>query len=162
MPLRHLCRRRNAVRCGVQHGTGGDNSNGSGGTFFEGAMTIGCPSDTVEDSVAANIVAAGYGRTTTSIRFDVRNVATESPFKVNFNTSSRNATISYALQGTRRVSMNIVDQRGRQVASIVDGVMLAGRHEAAWNAKRVPAGVYVCRVSIDGMEEWAGKIMVGK
>ena len=42
-------------------GIGGDNSNGSAGTFYEGVMTSGFPSDTTEDAVQANIVAAGYG-----------------------------------------------------------------------------------------------------
>ena len=43
-------------------GTGGDGSNGGTGTFFEGAMTIGTPPDSVDDAVQANIVSAGYGR----------------------------------------------------------------------------------------------------
>lgn len=42
-------------------GTGGDNSNGSIGSFFEGVMTSGLPSDSAENSVQANIVGAGYG-----------------------------------------------------------------------------------------------------
>ena len=42
-------------------GTGGDGSNGGTGTFFEGAMTMGNPSDATDDLVQANIVAAGYG-----------------------------------------------------------------------------------------------------
>jgi hypothetical protein len=42
-------------------GTGGDGSNGGTGTFFEGAMTSGNPSDSVDDLIQANIVAAGYG-----------------------------------------------------------------------------------------------------
>src|SRR5262249_16809531 len=41
---------------------GGDNSNGSAGTFYEGVMTSGLPSDATENAVQANIVAAGYGR----------------------------------------------------------------------------------------------------
>ena len=41
-------------------GTGGDNSNGAQGTFYEGVMTTGYPTDDVENSVQANIVAAGY------------------------------------------------------------------------------------------------------
>jgi len=41
-------------------GTGGDNSRGSDGTFYEGVMTSGYPSDATEDAVQANIVAAGY------------------------------------------------------------------------------------------------------
>jgi len=42
-------------------GTGGDGSSGGSGTFFEGAMTSGVPSDATDDAVQANITAAGYG-----------------------------------------------------------------------------------------------------
>jgi non-reducing end alpha-L-arabinofuranosidase len=42
-------------------GVGGDNSNASAGTFFEGAMTSGFPSPACDDAVQANIVAVGYG-----------------------------------------------------------------------------------------------------
>ncbi|KAJ0415796.1 alpha-L-arabinofuranosidase B, catalytic-domain-containing protein [Aspergillus carlsbadensis] len=41
-------------------GIGGDNSNGAQGTFYEGAMTAGYPSDETEDAVQADIAAAGY------------------------------------------------------------------------------------------------------
>jgi hypothetical protein len=42
-------------------GVGGDNSNASAGTFFEGAMTAGFPDAASDDAVQANIVLAGYG-----------------------------------------------------------------------------------------------------
>jgi non-reducing end alpha-L-arabinofuranosidase len=42
-------------------GTGGDNSNASIGSFFEGAMTAGLPSDSVDNSVQSNVVSVGYG-----------------------------------------------------------------------------------------------------
>jgi hypothetical protein len=41
-------------------GTGGDNSNSDVGSFFEGVMTEGFPSDAADAAVQANIVAAGY------------------------------------------------------------------------------------------------------
>ncbi|KAB8067386.1 alpha-L-arabinofuranosidase B, catalytic-domain-containing protein [Aspergillus leporis] len=44
-------------------GIGGDNSNGAQGTFYEGVMTSGYPSDATENSVQANIVAAKYAIT---------------------------------------------------------------------------------------------------
>jgi hypothetical protein len=44
-------------------GIGGDNSNGAQGTFYEGVMTSGFPSDATENAVQANIVAAGYATT---------------------------------------------------------------------------------------------------
>jgi Alpha-L-arabinofuranosidase B, catalytic/Ricin-type beta-trefoil lectin domain-like len=41
-------------------GTGGDNSNGSDGSFFEGVLTAGYPSAAANQAVQANVVAAGY------------------------------------------------------------------------------------------------------
>lgn len=41
-------------------GIGGDNSVGGQGTFYEGVMTSGYPTDATENSVQANIVAAKY------------------------------------------------------------------------------------------------------
>jgi hypothetical protein len=44
-------------------GTGGDNSDGAAGTFYEGDMTTGYASAATVDAVQANIVSAGYGST---------------------------------------------------------------------------------------------------
>jgi len=41
-------------------GNGGDNGNGSAGTFYEGVMTTGFPTEATTDAVQANIVAAKY------------------------------------------------------------------------------------------------------
>jgi len=43
-------------------GIGGDNSNSAVGTFFEGAITSGYPTDAIDDAVQANISAVGYGK----------------------------------------------------------------------------------------------------
>ncbi|MDQ0809087.1 hypothetical protein QFZ63_000801 [Streptomyces sp. B3I7] len=45
---------------GIILGTGGDNSNWNMGTFFEGAMVSGYPTDAVENAVQANVVSVGY------------------------------------------------------------------------------------------------------
>lgn len=45
---------------GILLGTGGDNGNGSSGTFFEGVMTTGYPTEATTNAVQANIVAAKY------------------------------------------------------------------------------------------------------
>jgi hypothetical protein len=42
-------------------GIGGDNSVGAAGTFYEGVMTSGYPSDSTENAVQANINSVGYG-----------------------------------------------------------------------------------------------------
>ncbi|PPR00158.1 hypothetical protein CVT24_005059 [Panaeolus cyanescens] len=44
-------------------GIGGDNSISAQGTFYEGVMTSGYPSDATENAVQANIVAAKYATT---------------------------------------------------------------------------------------------------
>ncbi len=41
-------------------GIGGDNSNSSAGSFFEGVMTAGYPTDAADNSVQANIASVGY------------------------------------------------------------------------------------------------------
>jgi hypothetical protein len=47
---------------GIILGIGGDNSNSSFGTFFEGTVTAGRPSDESDAAVLANVQAAGYGK----------------------------------------------------------------------------------------------------
>ena len=42
-------------------GTGGDNSKSSIGSFFEGVMTSGYPTDAADNAVQANIVSVNYG-----------------------------------------------------------------------------------------------------
>src|SRR5580698_3803620 len=57
-------------------GTGGDNSNESDGSFFEGVITAGYPSDATDAAVQANIVAAGYEQVSTGYP------ATGSPYTI--------------------------------------------------------------------------------
>ena len=45
---------------GIILGPGGDNSNWNMGTFFEGVMTAGYPTDAADNAVQANIVSVGY------------------------------------------------------------------------------------------------------
>jgi hypothetical protein len=46
---------------GILLGIGGDNSNNSFGTFYEGAITAGRPTDETDTAVLKNVQAAGYG-----------------------------------------------------------------------------------------------------
>jgi hypothetical protein len=47
---------------GILLGIGSDNSNNSFGTFYEGAITNGEPSDSVDAMVFSNVQAVGYGK----------------------------------------------------------------------------------------------------
>jgi hypothetical protein len=54
-------------------GTGGDDSNGSDGSFFEGVLTSGYPTDAADNAVQSNVVSVGY--TTPSSGFPVTGTA---------------------------------------------------------------------------------------
>lgn len=41
-------------------GTGGDNSNGAVGNFYEGFIATGVTSSATDDAIQANIIAVGY------------------------------------------------------------------------------------------------------
>ncbi|MFK0177081.1 arabinofuranosidase catalytic domain-containing protein [Streptomyces xanthochromogenes] len=57
---------------GIILGTGGDNSNWNRGTFFEGVMVAGYPTDAAENAVQANITAVGYSGQTDEPNGDQR------------------------------------------------------------------------------------------
>lgn len=98
----------------------------------------------------------------TSARDNAINASIAPVVKVHYAPSMAGVAIGYSLRETRRVSIAIIDQRGRRIAEIGNGIVSPGRHKAIWDTKQVPAGVYACRMTLDGIEEWAGKIVVGK
>ena len=51
-----------ALQGAILLGIGGDNSNSSWGTFYEGAVTAGEPTDATDQLVYANVAQAGYGK----------------------------------------------------------------------------------------------------
>lgn len=65
------------------------------------------------------------------------------------NPTVRSAAIGYALPRESRVRLSIVDLQGRTVATLVDGVMPAGRHTARWAADGATgtknAGIFFAR-----------------
>ena len=60
------------------------------------------------------------------------------------------------------VSINIFDPQGRHIAAIVDGIIPAGPHESIWDTKSVHAGIYICKMAIEGQAEGTGRIVIGK
>jgi hypothetical protein len=143
-------------------GIGGDSAPSGWGTFFEGAMTIGRPTDSAENDVQRNLAYVYSGK---DIEVSVQRTAqaSRSPaFQARYNPSNGNAVISYSVQEVGRVSVTIFNQQGRRVSSIVNGIITSGRHEAVWDTKGAPAGVYVWKIAIDGRDGGTGKVVVGK
>jgi hypothetical protein len=146
-------------------GVGGDNSHTGQGVFFEGAITTGYPSDATEDSIQANIVAAGYGRGTTAIARHgaASTTAAGAPeVQVGYHPAIGAAFINCMLAESRQVTLAIFDQQGRNIATIINNRLAAGRHRVVWDIRHVPAGVYLWRFSSEGMAGSCGSLVIGK
>ena len=143
-------------------GSGGDccntNSNGSIGTFYEGAMVSGYPTDATDLAIHANISAAGYGSTTPMGVLDPSRAA---PSSFRYDPLTSRATIHVGLERDGQVDMDVVDPRGRRVAVIAQGSMSAGGHDLTWDARRITAGVYFARLHLYGRTALTETFVVG-
>ena len=140
-------------------GTGGDGSPGGTGTFFEGAMTMGNPPDSIDDKIQANHVAAGYGSTTTSI---LARAGERTGARLLYSPSTSLAVVEFDLATAGRTDLEIVDLQGKRVAWIGFGVLAQGPQRATWDASRVRTGIYVARLLQDGAVAWTGRVLVGR
>jgi len=140
-------------------GTGGDGSPGGTGTFFEGAMTIGNPPDSVDDKIQANIVAAGYGSSTSSIR---SGTVDRNGTRLLFSASNSRVVVEYNTNATGRTDLEIMDLQGKRIAWIANGEVGPGTHQIAWDASKAPTGLYIARLLQGGAVAWAGRVLVGR
>jgi hypothetical protein len=68
----------------------------------------------------------------------------------------RHGTVAFSLPRAGAVTLDVIDLRGRRVATLVDGAAYAaGRHELAWTAggaagRTLPSGVYLVRLRNGG------------
>ena len=62
-----------------------------------------------------------------------------------FNPST---TISYQLEASDHVTLDVFDLVGQRVASLVDEVQAAGDHSVTWHATKNASGIYLCRLSV--------------
>lgn len=60
-----------------------------------------------------------------------------------FNPST---TIRFSLEAESKVTLDVFAVNGAKIATLSEGVMSAGEHEAVWNATGFPSGVYFCRM----------------
>ncbi|MEO6461495.1 MAG: hypothetical protein ABIP29_00280, partial [Candidatus Eisenbacteria bacterium] len=67
------------------------------------------------------------------------------------NPASGPAQVAFALPQDCHVRLVAIDVRGREVATLTDGPLPAGRHAVAWGG-RTPAGVYFLRLVAPGVE----------
>ena len=70
-------------------------------------------------------------------------------------------SIEFGIPEDMDISIDVYDISGRQVASIVDGLMESGYHTIAWDASNFSSGVYLLKVSV-GNEIHTRKLMLMK
>ncbi|MGE5289672.1 MAG: arabinofuranosidase catalytic domain-containing protein, partial [Micromonosporaceae bacterium] len=103
-------------------GNGGDNSNGSQGTFYEGVMTAGYPTDATDNAVQANVVAAKYDVQRLSLA--PASATTTPPGLQTFTPgSSQNSTVTFTnTTGSRAVGVKLsISVPSKQWTSFVPG-----------------------------------------
>jgi trimeric autotransporter adhesin len=79
---------------------------------------------------------------------DARDMA--SPILLSPTPFSGSTAISFTLAASAPVRLSIVDLAGKELAILVDRPLPAGDHQRIWDASAYPAGVYLCRLEIDG------------
>jgi hypothetical protein len=96
-----------------------------------------------------NVRISGRAFTTVSLDEDVLPTAFQlhGNYPNPFNPST---VIRYDLPAQSHVRLDVYDLTGRRVATIVDGQMPAGRHDALWNASGMASGMYIYRLETTG------------
>jgi len=146
-------------------GIGGDSSPSGRGVFYEGAMTIGRPTDAAEDAVQKNIsIVYSHKDTilTTGAYQRVEKLPAMKTATALYNSSTGSAIFTYVLPEAQRVTIHVLDQSGRQIAKIANGIRPSGRNRAQWNPGTIPSGMYIWKIVADGRDGGVGKVIVGK
>jgi hypothetical protein len=72
------------------------------------------------------------------------------------NPTSGATRLDFAVPHDSRVSLGLYDMQGRRVATLVEGSLRAGRHQAVWNGKTgdhsAPTGIYFLRLKAEGVD----------
>ena len=76
-------------------------------------------------------------------------IALEQNYPNPFNPQTK---IAFTLDRPGEATLRIYDAVGRQVATLVDGSLSAGRHEAVFDATNHPSGVYHYRLTAGGLD----------
>jgi len=62
------------------------------------------------------------------------------------NPFDNNTNINFEIANTSKVKMEVIDQLGNVVASIIDAEYAPGQYSLNWNAKNLASGTYTCRM----------------
>jgi hypothetical protein len=67
------------------------------------------------------------------------------------NPFAKTTTVAFTLAQRSSVMLQVFDTQGRMVATLLEGPMDAGQHQASWDASQQPSGLYWCRLTAGGV-----------
>jgi hypothetical protein len=124
-------------------GIGGDNSKSSAGTFYEGVMTSGYPSDATENSVQANITSVGYGNGASSTAGALHAVAASKCLDVPNSTTTQGTQLQiYSCSGAANQAWT--HSSSNQLTVTVGGTQLCLDAYAKGTANGTKAVTWAC------------------
>ena len=113
----------------------------SGDSFIESG-------DLFEFTGGPNDFGSGNWTPVTNVSIDTpTEVPTSTVLETNYpNPFNPETTIAFSLPEGAQVQLTVYDVIGRQVATLVDDVLSAGRHEVRFQANGLPSGTYLYRL----------------
>jgi hypothetical protein len=76
------------------------------------------------------------------------------------NPFSRSTTISYTLETSGQVTVQVYNAAGQLVRQLVDDYQAPGRHEVRFDASDLASGAYIYRVQVDGNAQTKRMVLV--
>jgi hypothetical protein len=134
-----------------------ESSNGLDPNTAVDRNIVGADGYTMLEKYLNSLIPASPG--TTEVRSDHSPIPVECTLLQNFpNPFNPSTAISYQLSEVSRVDLRVFDVLGREIAVLVEGMRFAGTHTIEWVAGSLPSGIYVCRLTVEGVGERSGKI----
>jgi hypothetical protein len=127
-------------------GSGGDccatNTNQSEGTFYEGALVAGFPTDETDNAIQANIAAAGYGSATIAVRPGAPRAVPSAPKGLYLSLGSGKG-FGALPDGERGMRIEAYDLAGQRVA---EGY-LSALGQPVWASGSLPKGAFLVKAA---------------
>ena len=68
--------------------------------------------------------------------------------------------INYTIPVSNHVNLSVYNLLGQKVATLVDGIKAAGRHQAIWETTGFPSGVYLYSIEVDNYQDCKKMILI--
>ncbi|MCB9358064.1 MAG: T9SS type A sorting domain-containing protein [Calditrichaeota bacterium] len=129
----------------------GDNASGHNYTFVDNSVENGTQYGYQLTAVDVNGAMTMYGATVYATPQAGSGLVTEYALMQNYpNPFNPTTSIEYSLLAAGEVSLKVYTVDGREVATLVNGVQDAGRHNVEFDASNLASGMYLYKMAVNG------------